>query len=161
TYRLTPLSLWNAAAAGLSAAAMIEVLRKYSKFPLPANLGPDLAEIVSRYGRVKLEKYEAQKFDGQPTTDETASKPGVETPAFVRPARPSRRRTKSPPPPHKPKETPKTPPRPPPLLCRAGPPGRPKTGAHRRRLPRRGPGRLPPRRRPADGPALRRAERPA
>src|SRR5919197_5845653 len=45
TYRLTPLSLWNATAAGWSAAAMIEVLRKYSKFPLPANLGPDLAEI--------------------------------------------------------------------------------------------------------------------
>src|SRR5689334_5776850 len=58
TYRLSPLSLWNAAAAGLSAAAMIEVLRKYSKFPLPANLAPDLAEIVSRYGRVRLEKYD-------------------------------------------------------------------------------------------------------
>ena len=48
TYRLSPLSLWNAAAAGLSAQAMIDVLRKYSKFPLPANLGPDLTEIVSR-----------------------------------------------------------------------------------------------------------------
>jgi DNA excision repair protein ERCC-3 len=58
TYRLTPLSLWNAAAAGLSAQAMIDVLRKYSKFPLPANLSPDLAEIVSRYGRVRLEKYD-------------------------------------------------------------------------------------------------------
>src|SRR5262245_11029458 len=58
TYRLSPLSLWNAAAAGLSAQAMIDVLRKYSKFPLPANLAPDLAEIVSRYGRVRLEKYD-------------------------------------------------------------------------------------------------------
>src|SRR5438128_2364229 len=58
TYRLSPLSLWNAAAAGPSAQAMIEVLRKYSKFPLPANLAPDLAEIVSRYGRVRLEKHD-------------------------------------------------------------------------------------------------------
>src|SRR6266542_5174911 len=58
TYRLTPLSLWNAAAAGLTAPGMIEVLRKYSKFPLPANLLTDVSEQVSRYGRVKLEKHE-------------------------------------------------------------------------------------------------------
>ena len=35
TYRLTPLSLWNAAAAGMSAEAMAEALEKYSKFPHP------------------------------------------------------------------------------------------------------------------------------
>jgi len=57
TYRLSNLSLWNAAAAGMSAAQMVEVLGKYSKFPLPGNLATDLAETVSRYGRVKLEKY--------------------------------------------------------------------------------------------------------
>src|SRR5437667_11224017 len=56
TYRLTPLSLWNAAAAGHTAEAMVEVLRRYSKFPLPNNLAPDLSEIVSRYGRVRLER---------------------------------------------------------------------------------------------------------
>src|SRR5438067_10554259 len=56
TYRLTPLSLWNAAAAGLTAEAMIEVLRSYSKFPLPTNLPTDIAELVSRYGRVRLER---------------------------------------------------------------------------------------------------------
>src|SRR5258708_28094084 len=54
TYRLTPLSLWNAAAAGLTADGMVEVLRRFTKFPLPGNLAPDLAELVSRYGRVKL-----------------------------------------------------------------------------------------------------------
>jgi DNA excision repair protein ERCC-3 len=57
TYRLTPLSLWNAAAAGHTAAQMVEVLEKYSKFPLPTNLAPDIAETVSRYGRVRLEKH--------------------------------------------------------------------------------------------------------
>src|SRR5438132_5473232 len=54
TYRLTSLSLWNAAAAGLTADAMIDVLGRFSKFPLPSNLAPDIAELVSRYGRVKL-----------------------------------------------------------------------------------------------------------
>jgi DNA excision repair protein ERCC-3 len=56
TYRLTPLSLWNAAAAGLTAQAMLDVLGRYSKFPLPASLAPDITELVSRYGRVKLIK---------------------------------------------------------------------------------------------------------
>ncbi len=56
TYRITPLSLWNAAAAGLTAQDMIAVLSKYSKFPLPANLATDITELVSRYGRVKLER---------------------------------------------------------------------------------------------------------
>src|SRR5947209_18363030 len=58
TYRLTNLSLWNAAAAGLSAAQMVDVLRRFSKFPLPTNLEADIAEVVSRYGRVTLERHE-------------------------------------------------------------------------------------------------------
>jgi DNA excision repair protein ERCC-3 len=56
TYRITPLSLWNAAAAGLTADDMIEVLRRFSKFPVPANLLTDISEQVSRYGRVRLER---------------------------------------------------------------------------------------------------------
>lgn len=54
TYRLTNLSLWNAAAAGLTAQAMVEVLERFAKFPLPGNLPKDLAEVVGRYGRVRL-----------------------------------------------------------------------------------------------------------
>src|SRR4051812_7196416 len=65
TYRLTPLSLWNAAAAGHKAEDMVDVLRRYSKFPLPGNLGPDLAELVSRYGRVKLGRIPDYKGEGQ------------------------------------------------------------------------------------------------
>ncbi len=64
TYRLSPLSLWNAAAAGLSAEAMIDVLRRYSKFPLPANLAPDITELVSRYGRVRIERIDNWEGDG-------------------------------------------------------------------------------------------------
>jgi len=56
TYRLTALSLWNAAASGMSADAMMDVLRRYSKFPLPGNLATDIAELVNRYGRVRLER---------------------------------------------------------------------------------------------------------
>ena len=58
TYRLSDLSLWNAAAAGLTADDMLLVLRKYSKFPLPVNLLTEIAERVERYGRVKLVKHD-------------------------------------------------------------------------------------------------------
>jgi DNA excision repair protein ERCC-3 len=64
TYRLTPLSLWNAAAAGHSAQSMIDVLVRFSKFPLPGNLAPDIAELVSRYGRVRLERHDQPPAEG-------------------------------------------------------------------------------------------------
>lgn len=54
TYRITPLSLWNAAAGGLTADEILAVLRDFSKFDLPPNLVTDIAEYVGRYGRVKL-----------------------------------------------------------------------------------------------------------
>jgi DNA excision repair protein ERCC-3 len=66
TYRLTPLSLWNAAAAGMSAQAMLDVLDRYSKFPLPSNLAADIRELVSRYGRVKLERVARQGKEQTP-----------------------------------------------------------------------------------------------
>src|SRR5258707_6772343 len=44
TYRLTPLSLWNAAAAGITAEAMLDVLSRYSKFPLPGNVPTDITK---------------------------------------------------------------------------------------------------------------------
>ena len=58
TYRVSNLSLWNAAAAGFSADDMLDVLRRYTKFPIPGNIPTDIAEAVSRYGRVKLIRHE-------------------------------------------------------------------------------------------------------
>jgi DNA excision repair protein ERCC-3 len=58
TYRITPLSLWNAAAAGLNAAEIIASLERYSKYDLPSNVRIDIADIISRYGRLKLERHE-------------------------------------------------------------------------------------------------------
>jgi DNA excision repair protein ERCC-3 len=62
TYRISNLSLWNAAAAGFTAEQMLDVLRAYTKFPIPPNLPLDIAETVSRYGRVKLERLDAGKL---------------------------------------------------------------------------------------------------
>jgi len=54
TYRLSPLSLWNAAAGGMSAQMVLELLEKYSKYDIPSNISVDIREYMSRYGRVKL-----------------------------------------------------------------------------------------------------------
>ncbi len=54
TYRLTPLSLWNARAAGMSAEEMVDVLHKYTKYDVPGNILADIRDYVGRYGRLKL-----------------------------------------------------------------------------------------------------------
>lgn len=54
TYRISPLSLWNAAAAGLSADEILADLERYSKYPLPDNVRFDIRDAIARYGRIKL-----------------------------------------------------------------------------------------------------------
>jgi DNA excision repair protein ERCC-3 len=56
TYRITPLSLWNAAAAGLSAPEIEEALKSYSKYDIPQNVSVEINEIIGRYGRLELKK---------------------------------------------------------------------------------------------------------
>ncbi len=54
TYRITPLSLWNAAAAGLSADAILEGMRSLSRYEVPPNVEADVREYIGRYGRLRL-----------------------------------------------------------------------------------------------------------
>lgn len=54
TYRITPLSLWNAASSGMGAVEIVNVLNRFSKYEVPTNVVEDIREQVSRYGRVKL-----------------------------------------------------------------------------------------------------------
>jgi len=54
TYRITPLSLWNAASSGLHAADVLDALEQYAKYALPVNITRDIEDYMSRYGRVKL-----------------------------------------------------------------------------------------------------------
>ncbi|STC94702.1 DNA repair helicase XPB [Corynebacterium renale] len=59
TYRITPLALWNARAAGHDAEQVVDVLERYSRFPVPQALLVDVAETMARYGRVVLHKHPA------------------------------------------------------------------------------------------------------
>ncbi|MDN5894314.1 MAG: DEAD/DEAH box helicase [Nocardioides sp.] len=57
TYRLTPLGLWNARAAGHDAEQVVDTLLEHSRYPVPQSLLVDVAETMSRFGRLRLEKH--------------------------------------------------------------------------------------------------------
>jgi DNA excision repair protein ERCC-3 len=54
TYRITPLSIWNAKAAGHTAEEMVEGLTSLAKYPVPQNIVRDIRDYAARYGRVRL-----------------------------------------------------------------------------------------------------------
>jgi len=54
TYRLTPLGLWNARAAGHDAESVVDALLRFSRYPVPHALLVDVAETMDRYGRLQL-----------------------------------------------------------------------------------------------------------
>ena len=57
TYRLTPLGLWNARAAGHDAEQVVDALLAHSRYAVPHALLVDLAETMARYGRLRLDKH--------------------------------------------------------------------------------------------------------
>ena len=57
TYRLTPLGLWNAMAAGHDAEQVVDVLMRYSRYPVASSLLIDVTDTMSRYGRLRIEKH--------------------------------------------------------------------------------------------------------
>ncbi|WP_406090354.1 DNA repair helicase XPB [Kitasatospora purpeofusca] len=57
TYRVTPLGLWNARAAGHDAEQVVDALVTYSRYPVPHALLVDVADTMARYGRLRLTKH--------------------------------------------------------------------------------------------------------
>jgi DNA excision repair protein ERCC-3 len=54
TYRITPLSLWNAASAGVSDDDVAATLTDYAKYPVPESVLVDVRDQMGRYGRLRL-----------------------------------------------------------------------------------------------------------
>ena len=54
TYRITPLSLWNAASAGFSLDDVTRVLNKYTRYPIPGGITEIFRDTMSRYGKIRL-----------------------------------------------------------------------------------------------------------
>lgn len=56
TYRVTPLSIWNACAAGHSGDAIVETMRGLSKYPPPEHVLTEIRDFASRYGRLRISR---------------------------------------------------------------------------------------------------------
>ena len=54
TYRITPLSIWNAAAAGVDPDEIVETLHQFSKYEVPQHVAVEIRDYASRYGRLQL-----------------------------------------------------------------------------------------------------------
>ncbi|GHV87317.1 helicase [Spirochaetia bacterium] len=54
TYRITPLSLWNAAGAGFAPADIVAVLNTYTRYPVPAGILEGFSDTMARYGKIRL-----------------------------------------------------------------------------------------------------------
>ena len=54
TYRLTPLGLWNARAAGHDAEQVVDALVRFSRYAVPHALLIDVADTMDRFGRLQL-----------------------------------------------------------------------------------------------------------
>jgi len=54
TYRITPLSLWNAASAGLTSADIVKIIAEYSRYQIPSGIVESFSDTISRYGKIKM-----------------------------------------------------------------------------------------------------------
>jgi DNA excision repair protein ERCC-3 len=54
TYRITPLSLWNAASAGLAPKDVVKILKEYSRYDIPVGITEGFSLLMSRYGKIKM-----------------------------------------------------------------------------------------------------------
>ncbi|APB01818.1 DNA repair helicase XPB [Nocardia seriolae] len=59
TYRVTPLALWNARAAGHDAEQVVDALVSFSRYAVPQPLLVDIVDTMARYGRLQLVKHPA------------------------------------------------------------------------------------------------------
>ena len=54
TYKISPLSLWNAASSGMCFEEIMEILQKYSKYDIPQNVIKDIEDNINKYGKIKI-----------------------------------------------------------------------------------------------------------
>ena len=56
TYKISPLSIWNACAAGTSIDDITGALSEYSRYPIAASVITQTRDFAGRFGRVRIER---------------------------------------------------------------------------------------------------------
>ncbi len=62
TFQITPLSLWNAAGVLVDATKILEILNRYSKYPIPQSVAMRIEQISGQYGKVTIVKEDGRFF---------------------------------------------------------------------------------------------------
>ena len=81
TYRITPLSLWNAASAGFEPARIAEILDDLSRFPVPRGVNTWILETMGRFGKIRLIPSEITPSEGSPADGSSAPSDGSSAPS--------------------------------------------------------------------------------
>ncbi|MEP6833244.1 MAG: DNA repair helicase XPB [Gemmatimonas sp.] len=72
TYKISPLSIWNACAAGMTAPDITDALTEYSRYPIASSITAQVADFARRFGRVRIER---ESVDGTDSLLVLASDP--------------------------------------------------------------------------------------
>ncbi|MBO4640786.1 MAG: DEAD/DEAH box helicase [Treponema sp.] len=70
TYKLTPLSLWNAASAGFSAQDAVDVLERFARYDVPQAVVTWIKEVASRFGKIRLIPCEVEEGEEKDSSKE-------------------------------------------------------------------------------------------
>ena len=57
TYRITPLSIWNACAAGMEPARILATLEGLARYPVPGNVAASIRDLAARFGKLELRRF--------------------------------------------------------------------------------------------------------
>ena len=79
TYRITPLSLWNAASAGYSPDDIVRALNEYSRYQIPAGIAEGFSDTMSRYGKIRMQAADGDGDDLLLLVEEHAVRAEVES----------------------------------------------------------------------------------
>jgi DNA excision repair protein ERCC-3 len=80
TFRITPLSIWNACAVGMSAEEIIAALEAHSRYALPGNVLAEIRELAARFGRLVLRREGEElelRCEGTALADDLAADPNL------------------------------------------------------------------------------------
>ncbi|MBW2709407.1 MAG: helicase-associated domain-containing protein [Deltaproteobacteria bacterium] len=80
TYRITPLSIWNARAAGIPATSIIDALHEFTKYPVPEHILVEINDFAARFGRLKLRRHKkgiTLSADNEPLAEEIVHTPAI------------------------------------------------------------------------------------
>ena len=78
TYRLTPLSLWNATSVGFSAEYAIKTLKDYSRYDVPQLVCAWITEIAERFGKIRMIPDFFLEEEASEESSDTLAKPTAE-----------------------------------------------------------------------------------